>query len=408
MAALFCNDQYTSYRSGLRGERLPLAFIDLDALDANIAYVRAIIQGTGRTIRPGTKSIRCEPLLRRIFERGGADICGLLTFTVEETAWLAQKGYDDLLVAYPTIQSSDLDLLCELTRARKKVILMVDALEHLQALSRAGQKAGVELQACLEVDMAYRPLGTGSLHLGSRRSPLRTPAQALALARAARDLSNVRITAIMGYEGHIAGTNDNVPCKPLHNALMRFIKNRSVSELSARRDAVVQALRAEGLPVEIVNGGGSGSLVSTLQDPQVTEVTIGSGFYCSALFHHFKQVNYHPAAFFATQVVRFPKPGMITCLGGGYTASGPAGVDKLPLPVLPVGLKYLPLEGAGEVQTPLLLPRDCPPLELGDPVIFQHAKAGELCERFDQLLLLQNGKIIARVPTYRGESKTFL
>jgi D-serine deaminase-like pyridoxal phosphate-dependent protein len=71
-------------------------------------------------------------------------------------------------------------------------------------------------------------------------------------------------------------------------------------------------------------------------------------------------------------------------------------------------LKYLPLEGAGEVQTPLRLPKDCPELTLGDPVIFQHAKAGELCERFGELALIQNGRILQRVPTYRGEGQTFL
>jgi D-serine deaminase-like pyridoxal phosphate-dependent protein len=256
--------------------------------------------------------------------------------------------------------------------------------------------------------MAYRPLGTGAVHLGLRRSPLRTPIEALELVRSAKDLPNVRINSIMGYEGHIAGTNDNVPGKGLNNIFIRFIKWQSINEFSARRDEIVKALHAEGLQLEIVNGGGSGSLVSTLQDPLVTEVTVGSGFYCSALFHHFKEVHYRPAAFFATQVVRIPAQGLVTCLGGGYPASGGVGLEKLPKPVLPVGLTYLPLEGAGEVQTPLQLPKDCPKLELGDPVIFQHAKAGELCERFSELALIQNGKIIGRVPTYRGEGQTFL
>jgi D-serine deaminase-like pyridoxal phosphate-dependent protein len=119
-------------------------------------------------------------------------------------------------------------------------------------------------------------------------------------------------------------------------------------------------------------------------------------------------VKYQPSAFFATQIVRLPAPGIVTCLGGGYTASGQVGPEKLPLPVLPVGLKYLPLEGAGEVQTPLAVPENSPELRLGDPVIFQHAKAGELCERFDNLLLLHNGEASERVLTYRGEGQTFL
>ena len=51
------------------------------------------------------------------------------------------------------------------------------------------------------MDLAYRPLGTGAVHLGLRRSPLRTPEEVLELVRAARDLPNLRIDALMGYEG---------------------------------------------------------------------------------------------------------------------------------------------------------------------------------------------------------------
>ena len=38
----------------------------------------------------------------------------------------------------------------------------------------------------------------------------------------------------------------------------------------------------------------------------------------------------------------------------------------------------------------------------------RHAKAGELCERFDSLYLVLGDEIVDEVPTYRGEGKTFL
>jgi D-serine deaminase-like pyridoxal phosphate-dependent protein len=66
------------------------------------------------------------------------------------------------------------------------------------------------------------------------------------------------------------------------------------------------------------------------------------------------------------------------------------------------------LEGAGEVQTPLVLAKNSPRIELGDPIFFQHAKAGELCERFNELILIQGNKIVDRVKTYRGEGFAFL
>lgn len=397
--------RYETLRDVFRGQRLPLAFVDLEALDANAAYVAGRVRGSGKTVRLGTKSVRCEPLLRRILQSHPA-YRGFLTYTVEETTYLADQGHDDFLVAYPTVQPSDLTRLARLTADGKRVIAMVDSAAHLTALAEAGAKAGLTLSACLEVDLAFRPLP--GLHLGLRRSPIRTPQQAVALARQAQAMRGVRLEALMGYEGHIAGTRDAVPGRPVHNLLVRAAKAASIRELTQRRAAVVRSLRDAGIQLRIINGGGSGSLASTLRDPSVTEVTVGSGFFAPSLFHHFAEVHYRPSAFFALQVVRKPARRMIACAGGGYVASGPTGTDKAPQAVLPAGLRYLPLEGAGEVSTPLHLPPGCPDLNLGDPIFFQHAKAGELCERFNELHLMQGDRILETVRTYRGDGVNFL
>jgi D-serine deaminase-like pyridoxal phosphate-dependent protein len=47
-------------------------------------------------------------------------------------------------------------------------------------------------------------------------------------------------------------------------------------------------------------------------------------------------------------------------------------------------------------------------LQIGDRVWMRHAKAGELCERFSELHLIEANAVVATVPTYRGEGKTFL
>jgi len=41
-------------------------------------------------------------------------------------------------------------------------------------------------------------------------------------------------------------------------------------------------------------------------------------------------------------------------------------------------------------------------------VWMRHAKAGELCERFSELHLVDGTTVVATVPTYRGEGQTFL
>ncbi|WP_410289067.1 alanine racemase [Desulfosarcina sp.] len=398
---------YLFYRNLIKGQRLPLALIDLDCFDANVAYVAGTQKHSGKTIRVASKSIRCLDLIRRVFEKGGSAFKGILAFTVEEGAFLADHGFDDIIVAYPTVQPSDMELMAEVTRKGIRMVLVVDSLEHLRRLAEAGQRSGVVLKACLEIDMSFRPVGR-AIHLGVRRSPLRQADQAVALARRAAGLEGVKVTAVMGYEAQIASVNDSVPGQGLKNALLRKIKQRSMAELMARRKGIIRALKTSGCAIDIVNGGGSGSLKATAKDGSVTEVTAGSAFFAPGLFRHFHEVTFQPAAFFALQVVRTPAPGMVTCLGGGYVASGEIGRNKLPWPVMPPGLRYIGIEGAGEVQTPLKLATGTPPPDIGDPVFFQHAKAGELCERFNHLILIKDDRIIDRVPTYRGQGYAFL
>ena len=52
-------------------------------------------------------------------------------------------------------------------------------------------------------------------------------------------------------------------------------------------------------------------------------------------------------------MVRRPSTGRVTVLGGGYARLRRPGLDRLPTPELPPGLRYEGTEGAGEVQTPL-------------------------------------------------------
>ena len=79
----------------------------------------------------------------------------------------------------------------------------------------------------------------------------------------------------------------------------------------------------------------------------------------------------------------------------------------MPQPYLPKGLQLDKQEGAGEVQTPLL-GMAAKRLRVGDRVYMRHAKAGELCEHFGSLYLVEGDRIVDEVPTYRGDGKAFL
>jgi D-serine deaminase-like pyridoxal phosphate-dependent protein len=170
---------------------------------------------------------------------------------------------------------------------------------------------------------------------------------------------------------------------------------------------MASAFTSAGRALTVFNGGGTGSAAWCAGESVLTEVTIGSGFLDSHLFDYYRGLALEPAAYFALQVVRRPGPGFVTCHGGGYIASGAAAPDRLPVPSLPRGLSLVPLEGAGEVQTPLRVPADMN-VEVGSPVFFRHAKAGELAEHFCEYLLVRGDRIEARAPTYRGHGRCYL
>ncbi len=396
-------DQYERYKRLIRDERLPAALVDLDAVDHNIAVLLADVRRHGKTLRLASKSIRCPWLLKYITEKGQGTIQGILSYSVEEASFLAEHGFTDIIVAYPTVQRSDCRLLAQLNGPARRVAVIVDCEAHLEALKGEPSRP---VPVVIEVDLSYRPL-EGQLHLGVRRSPLRTPQAVLQLAEAVGRRSDLKLLGLMGYEAQIAGVGESNPFSPMLNPARKLIKKLSRPYVAQMRQRVLELLRREGFAVEVFNGGGTGSVAFASSEPALTEVTAGSGFLCSHLFDYYAHLKLKPAIFFALQVVRISDPGFVTCHGGGFIASGQAGADRLPVPYLPPGLKLTALEGAGEVQTPLRVPANvtlCP----GDPVFFRHAKAGELAEHFHEYLLVRGDKIEARAPTYRGMGKCFL
>jgi D-serine deaminase-like pyridoxal phosphate-dependent protein len=390
------------------GVDAPFALVDLDAMWSNARELLARAAGT--PIRVASKSVRCRSLLASILETPGFQ--GLMTFTLPESLWLHEAGFDDLLLAYPSADRGALARLARLDSERPPIV-MVDSVEHLDYIEAAAQGGGAgapagaprPIRVCLELDTGWWPL-RGRLKVGAKRSPVRTPAQAHALAREVVSRPRFELAALMGYEAHIAGVGDQPLDKRLQGPLIRWMKRRSVAELAERRAAVVAAVQ-EVAPVPIVNGGGTGSVHTTAREAVITEITAGSGLFAPLLFDRYSDFDLTPAAMFAMPVVRRPSGGVATLLGGGYPASGGAGRDRLPAPYLPRGLRLDGQEGAGEVQTPVM-GAAAASLRIGDRVYLRHAKAGELCERFASLHLVRGGEIVDEVPTYRGEGRTEL
>ncbi len=382
----------------------PFAFVDLDAMWANADSM--LERAGGKPIRVATKSLRCRALQEAILRRDEG-FAGVMTYTLPETLWLAEQGFEDLLLAYPTADVGALGELALRSAANPEAapVVMVDCVRHLEMIESVLGADAAPVRVCIDIDAGWWALG-GRVKVGVKRSPVRTVEQAVELAREIDRRPKIDLVGLMAYEGHIAGVGDRPPGRRMRGAAIRYMQRRSAAELAERRGAIAAAI-AEFTELELVNGGGTGSLELTSIEEAVTEVTAGSGFYAPTLFDHYSRFSLTPAAGFALPVVRKPSQKVATALGGGYLASGSGDAARLPSPWLPSGLTLDKEEGAGEVQTPLL-GEAAAELQIGDRAYFRHTKAGELCEHFDTLHLVEGDRVVDAVPTYRGEGKTFL
>ncbi|GGF23728.1 alanine racemase [Williamsia phyllosphaerae] len=385
----------------------PVVVLDRSALEANIADLRR--RAAGVPIRVASKSIRVRSVIDDILRRDG--FAGVLAYDIDEAIWLATaSGITDVLMGYPTARRASIAAVAADDVAAARVTLLVDSVDHLDLIDAAappGRRNPVRV--AIDLDASLRAPGLG--HVGVLRSPVHTVAEATALARAIVDRPGVDLVGVMSYEAQVAGVGDAIgggwrSGAPLRNRMIRMMQSASMTELRRRRGAAIAAIR-QIADLEFVNGGGTGSLEATAADNSVTDIAAGSGFFGGHLFDNYSRFHPSPALAFGLQVVRRPTPGVVTCHGGGWIASGPPAPDRLPRPVWPEGLAYEPREAAGEVQTPLR-GAAADQLAIGDRVWFRHTKSGETSEHAAEIVIVDDGTVVDSVPTYRGEGKCFL
>ena len=369
----------------------PFAVIDEVALRENADDL--VRRAGGTNIRVATKSVRVRSIIQATLRRDG--FAGVMSYSLPESNWLADDGVNDILLAYPTVNTLGLKDLVADERRAKAITLMVDSIEALDFIDSVIGTEHFTVRLCIDVDASLRMFG---FHLGVRRSPLRRPNKVGKLAAAIAARPGYKLVGVMFYDAQIAGLPDS-------SAGVRFVKSRSNKELRKRRGKVVAAV-SKHAELEFVNGGGTGSLEVTGADPTITELTAGSGLFSPTLFDGYDSFDSKPAAFFVLSVVRRPAKKIATLFSGGYIASGPAKQNRQPKPVWPAGLNAIDAEGAGEVQTPVQ-GKAAAQLSIGDRVFMRHAKAGEMCERFDSVHLVADNGSMTALATYRGEGKNF-
>jgi D-serine deaminase-like pyridoxal phosphate-dependent protein len=379
----------------------PFAFIDLDILNENILLTSS--RSGNKKIRIATKSIRSLEVLHYLKEKLSLQFTGLMTFHLEEALFLLNNGFDHCLMGYPQkVSIKQAELIKDLASKNKSLVLMIDSIDHLVYLEKIGKDRDVVFEVCVDIDLSLR---LPKLNFGVYRSPLNQLKQFRVIFDFIKNSTNLKCVGIMGYEAQVAGLQDLNHKGKVYDLMIQGLKRVSLIKINKLRKEVV-SLAENYFNLEFVNGGGSGSISQSSQDKSLTEVAIGSGYYCPHLFDEYNE-KFKPSCGFAIEVERRPREDYITCHGGGYIASGALDINKMPKVFSPKGLICEPNEMFGEVQTPFKNKGEIK-LEIGDPVFLRHAKSGELLERFNEIHILEKNKITKKWKSYRGEGLCFL
>src|SRR5262245_5954786 len=241
----------------LRDLGTPQLLLDLDVLDANLARMRQFFADRQLDLRVHFKSLKCGSLARYLAGKG---VTRFLCAKVSEAEVLAEAGITDIFVANEIIGPVKLRRLCELAR-RAKVRVCVDDADNVTQMAQAARAADVVLEVLVEVDAAMERCGVD-------------PGEpALALVRLVRQQEGLRFVGLQGYDGHLQLIPD------AQEQRRRCLE--SLEKLVGTR----RLLEANGIPVEVVTGAGTGTCQVVGHFDGVTEIQPGSFLLMDSAYH---------------------------------------------------------------------------------------------------------------------------
>jgi D-serine deaminase-like pyridoxal phosphate-dependent protein len=226
----------------------PALVLDLPTLKRNVALMGERFQHLSASLRPHVKAHKCAELAWLQMEHGAI---GVTAATVAEADAMVSAGVSDVLLANEIVGSAAIKRLTEVA-GRGRVTVAVDEQENLTELARRATSASVIIRVVVELDV------------GMGRGGARTDDDALALGHAAAALAGVELRGLLGYEGHCADETD-----PVDRERQTRESMRRLTELAGRFDD-------EGLPIDVISAGATGTYAITGSIPGVTEVQAGS------------------------------------------------------------------------------------------------------------------------------------
>jgi D-serine deaminase-like pyridoxal phosphate-dependent protein len=215
----------------------PVATVDLDAVERNIARMQGYCDEHGLAFRPHIKTHKL-PAVAHMQIRAGA--VGITCQKLGEAEVMEAAGLRDILLSFPLVGAAKTERLAAL--AGEATVSVVGDSEHVaRGLSGALARAGAGVDFLVECDTGFA------------RTGVQSPEAAAELAELADGLPGLRFAGLMTY-----------PTLPETGPWLR---------------AAREAIEARGLRVERVSAGGTPTHLINHLVGEVTEVRAGTYVY---------------------------------------------------------------------------------------------------------------------------------
>jgi D-serine deaminase-like pyridoxal phosphate-dependent protein len=232
----------------LEGVDTPALLVDAEVLSANIARMAGLFTDRSQRLRPHAKTHKCAEIARMQMAAGAIGIC---CAKLSEAEALVSAGITDILITTPIIGNAKVARLVRLAR-HAAIKAVADSETCIRAYAMASEAHEIHLNVLIEVDV------------GQNRCGVRPGSSAFDLLELLSTFPSLRFCGLQGYQGAAQGIMAQDE---------RFAANESaLKSLLFTADLV----RRRGYQIDVLTGGGSGSVEIDLQLGGLTELQPGS------------------------------------------------------------------------------------------------------------------------------------
>lgn len=272
----------------------PALLLDVDAFDKNIRKMAGYCRTAGCHLRPHLKGPKSVNVAKRQMAAGAI---GVTCATLGEAEIMVDAEISGVLVTSPIVTGTMIDRLIALNSRSDALMVVADNPQIVDAFDAAARKSGKALAVLIDYDV------------GQRRTGAATEQAAVNLAARISKSNSLEYMGLQAYYGHLQGTNAFDERELAVTAQVE--KLRSLSSRLAR----------EGLELQVVSGGGTGTFAIDLGADFFTELQPGSYPFMDAQYDKVEITKEDPrpfeiALFVQATVVSTNQAGTVTINAG--------------------------------------------------------------------------------------------